>query len=341
MTGAPILLVTYAAGRRDRATIAAAVGEAACIVHLSDLSDDERAEALRSATVLLARHTGRDLRPGEAAQLETTRLIQFVTAGVDYIPLSDLPPHIPIAANAGAYAEQMAEHALAMALAAVKRLLPEHAALRRGEFNQRTPNRRLAGMTCGILGMGGIGTAVARLMRAVGMRVHAINRRGATDEPVDWIGTVADLDRLLAASDVLVIAVPLNRATNRMIGARELGLMKPDAVLVNLARGEIVDEAALYDHLRAQPGFTACLDAWWIEPVRHGFFRMDHPFLDLPNVIGSPHNSASAPDATEVGLQRAVANALVALRGGTPGHLIGADERAFVLAPVRLAADGS
>ena len=334
MTSLPTIVVTFPANARDRATIADAVGGSAELVYLSDLDDAGRGSALRSASALLARHTGKDLRPGETTLLGGVKLIQFVTAGVDYIPLGDLPADVPIAANGGAYAESMAEHALAMTLAAAKRLFIEHAALARGEFNQRNRNRQLAGMTCGILGLGGIGTATARLMRAVGMKVHAVTRSGVADEPVDWIGKTADLDRMLAAIDVLVVSVPLSTTTQGMIGARELGLMKPDAILVNLARGEIVDEAALFAHLKAHPAFTACIDAWWIEPVRHGVFRMDHPFMDLPNVIGSPHNSASSPNATEIGLRRAVANLRLMLEGGTARYVIGPEERSFTLSPI-------
>jgi phosphoglycerate dehydrogenase-like enzyme len=321
---APLLVIGFPLEPRQRALATEVAGDAD-IAYLADLDPPARQSALRTATVLLARNTARELRPGEAALLGNLRLLQFMTAGVDYIPLSKLPD-VPIATNGGAYAASMAEHGLAMALAASKRLLVEHANLARGAFNQFTPNRMLAGGVCGIFGYGGIGRAMARLARGIGMRVHAINRRGEADDAVDWIGTPDRLDELLAASDVLVICAPLTHATLNLIGAPQLARMKEDVTLVNLARGEIIVERALYDHLRARPRFTACIDAWWVEPVRHGAFRVDHPFLDLPNVIGSPHNSAQA-GPRDAGLRSALANCRRALRGEQPLHLIGAEER--------------
>lgn len=318
----PTLLVTLTANARARAVIEAAVGLGPRVIYLADLEPEQRAMALATATVVLSRNTASELQPGETVLLGGARLIQFVTAGVDYIPLAELPPQLPVASNGGAYSEPMAEHAVAMALAAYKRLFVEHAKLTTGTFDQFRSNRMLAGSTCGILGFGGIGVATARLMQALGAKVHAINRRGATDEPVDWIGTDGALDQLLAASDILVLSLPLTPASRGMIGARELALMKPDAVLINLARGEIVDEAALYAHLQAKPEFTACIDAWWIEPVRHGHFQLDHPFLGLPNVIGSPHNSATVSAWRDVALRRAVANARLVLLGGEARYLV-------------------
>ena len=322
-----ILAVTFQANDGHRAVIAEALGGAADVHYLSDLNTSERRDLLKCADILLARNTAKELRPEELPLLSKVRLIQFLSAGVDYIPLRALPPEIPLARNSGAYAEPMAEHALAMALAAAKRLLTEHQNLSRGQFNQFTPNKMLAGKICGIFGFGGIGIATARLMRCLGMRIYAMNRRGASDQVVDWIGTPERLGELLKASDVLLISAPLTRSTAGVIGERELALMKDDAILINLARGEIVDESALYDHLKAKPLFTACIDAWWIEPVRHGEFRMKRPFLELPNVIASPHNSASVAGASEVALRHAVANCRRALTGQTPLHLIGADER--------------
>lgn len=324
------LVVTFDPGPPGRELIAARLGSRARAVYASELDSVERRAALAGASVILARNTDGDISDPELELIGGVRLIQLMTAGVDFIDLNRLPASAPTAANRGAYAEPMAEHALAMTLAASKRLAIEQAALAGGQFNQFIPNRLISEMTAGILGFGGIGVATARLMRAVGLRVNAINRRGVSDEAVDWIGTPDDLDALLAASDVLVLSLPLTRRSRAMIGARELGLMRSDAILVNLARGEIVDEDALFRHLQSRPDFTACIDAWWVEPVRHGQFRMDRPFLTLPNVIASPHNSASVRGWGLVALGRAIDNCVRALDGGTPAHLIGDDEREAV-----------
>ncbi len=321
------LVVVYELEANGRQIVRDALGGAAEAIYLPDLDDAGRADALRKADAVLARTT-RELRQGEIALLQDVRLVQFINAGIDFVPLAEMPDGVLVATNGGAYAEPMAEHAIAMGLAAAKRLLVEHAALARGEFNQFHRNRMLAGGVCGILGFGGIGVATARLARGLGMRVHAINRRGRSDEPTDWIGAPDQLDALLEVSDVLVICTPLTPATLGMIGAPQLARMKQDAILVNVARGEIVDERALYERLTAHPKFTACIDAWWIEPIRHGTFRMDQPFMALPNVIGSPHNSAAAISGTgAVGLQRAIANIRRALAGETPRYLVPPEDR--------------
>jgi D-isomer specific 2-hydroxyacid dehydrogenase-like protein len=118
--------------------------------------------------------------------------------------------------------------------------------------------------------------------------------------------------------DMVFVTVPLTRETFGIIGRRELGLMKEDAILVNLARGELVDEEALYLHLRDHRSFVACIDAWWVEPVRHRRFEMQFPFLDLPNVIASPHNSAAGGNGRTNAIKRAALNCVRALAGERP-----------------------
>jgi len=231
------LVVTYKLTERSRAIVTEELGGAAEAVYLADLPPEKREAALRSAGAVLANDTGRELRPGESALLRNARLLQFAASGIDWVPTRDLPPELPVAGNKGASAEPMAEHVVAMALAASKRLFIEHDRLKLGEFNQRGPNRMLRGGVCGILGFGAVGVATARLLRPFGMQIHAINRRGASDEPTDWIATTDRLDELLLASDVLVISVALTTGTEGLIGARELALMPDHAILINVARG--------------------------------------------------------------------------------------------------------
>ena len=183
------LVVAFALSQKRKAIVADALAGASAVVYLSELDESARTEALRNTGVFLTFNTSKELRPGEAKLLAGARLIQFMIGGVDFIPLGELPEGVPVATNGGGYAESMAEHALAMALAAAKRLVLEHENLKRGQFNQFTRNRMLAGRVCGIFGFGGIGAATARLMHGIGMPVHAVNRRGWTDQRVDWIGT--------------------------------------------------------------------------------------------------------------------------------------------------------
>jgi phosphoglycerate dehydrogenase-like enzyme len=181
----PPLVVTFELSERRKAIVADSLAGASTVVYLTELDEAARAEALRNTGVLLRFNTSKELRSGEAQLLVGARLIQFMIAGVDFIPLGELPDDVPVATNGGGYAESMAEHALAMALAAAKRLILEHENLKLGQFNQFRPNRMLAGRLCGIFGFGGIGAATARLMRGIGMRVHAVNRRGRSDQQVD------------------------------------------------------------------------------------------------------------------------------------------------------------
>jgi phosphoglycerate dehydrogenase-like enzyme len=216
----------------------------------------------------------------------------MLSAGVDTVDFSDLPDDLMVASNAGAYSVAMSEHVLAMTLSLAKHLPQRHAALAAGRFDKWAPSLTLDGAICVILGLGGIGTATARLMTAFGARVYAINRSGRNAEGAEFTGTLTDLDRVLEVADVLVISLPLTRATRGLIGERELALMKPTAILVNVARGALIDQGALYEHLRAHPDFGAGIDTWWDEPTGDAPFRTDYPFFDLPNLIGSPHNSS-------------------------------------------------
>lgn len=291
------------------------------LTYLSEAAG-RRGEELATADAVLAWMLGAELRPDELGQLGSGCLIQLMSAGVDRVPFDQIPDGVAVASNAGAYAEPMAEHVLALALALAKRLPQEHAALARGVFDQETPTLSIGGSLVGIIGFGGIGQASARLFQALGAHVHAINRSGRTDAPVDQIGTMEDLDALLGEADIVVVSLPLTRATDGLIGRRELSLMKPDAILVNVARAAIIDEDALYEHLESNPSFSAGIDAWWQEPRGQGAFATRRPFLELPNLLGSPHNSAMVAGSLTESAARAADNVARHLRGEPVRNLV-------------------
>jgi len=315
------VVVTAPDGSVDRSVVERVLGDDASVVYLADVADPRRSAVLERADVLVTDGPTEELSEAEFDLLHDGQTIQLLSAGVDYVDFDRLPAGMSVLNNAGAYAEPMAEHVLAMYLALSKRLLEEHRNMADGEFNQFTPTRWVDGSTVGIFGFGAIGAAVARKLRALGVRVEAINRSGETDEEVSFVGTPDDLDRLLETCDCLVVSAPLTPETRGIIGRQELSRMADDATLINVARGELVDQGALYEHLRANPEFRAGLEAWWTEPIRHGRFELDYPFFELPNVLGSPHNSAIVPNVTELRTRHAVENVRTAI-AGEPGNVV-------------------
>jgi phosphoglycerate dehydrogenase-like enzyme len=315
MPGERVVAVSYRASEEYVAVNTRVLAADATVVFLSQLPETERPAALSRAEALLGWNLRRELPAGALAKAADLRLVQLLSAGADTVDFSAIPDRMLLAGNVGAYAAPIAEHVMAMTLALARRLPQRHAALAAGQFNQSEPLITLNGAVCAILGFGGIGVATARLMRAFGARIHAVNSRGETDEPVEFAGTLADLDLVLASADVVVISLPLTRATRGLIGARELRLMKPTAIVVNVARGAIIDEHALYDHLLTKPQFCAGIDAWWHEPGSGSGFSTDYPFFELPNLLGSPHNSGIVPGVLLSAAEKAAENVRRYLRG--------------------------
>ncbi|MHB8106321.1 MAG: 2-hydroxyacid dehydrogenase [Candidatus Cryosericum sp.] len=283
--------------------------------HLSNLASltylpaaEDRTAAIETADIILSWNPPREFADDEYALMKRARFMQLLSAGADHLRFSLFPETLAVAGNVGAYAQAMAEHVMAMTLALAKNLMESNKKLAAGNFDQQVVSRSLHGATCAILGFGGIGKATASLMRAFGVRILAVNTSGKTDEEVDFIGTTEDLQYVLSHADIVVVSMPLSRSTKGLIGERELTWMKPDAILVNVARGEIIDEQALYEHLKSHPEFKAGIDAWWVEPFRHGRFEVHYPFLELPNVLGTPHNSGMVPEAMAEATRQAVQN---------------------------------
>lgn len=290
MTNKNMVVVTYNAGTEERAVFRDILENKADIFYLEGFSDTERKKVLAEADVISSCSFSRnEIYHDEIRYLSRTRFIQLTFSGADNVPFEKIPPGITLASNPGAFAEPIAEHTLALALSCAKNIIPKHRKLSEEDFDQSGFNTLLKGKICGIVGFGGNGKAIAHLFRAIGMKIYGINRSGKSDQEIDFLGTPEDLHKVLRESDIVIISIPATLKTQHLIGRHELSLMKKDAILINVARGSVIDQQALYEHMKDNPFFRAGIDTWWSEPDTHGSFSLDHPFFDLENLVGSPH----------------------------------------------------
>ena len=302
------ILVTYAPGEEEKGIYREMLEGIANVYYLAAATDIERTELLSSTDVVISlSFSKKEIDPTEISRLENMRFIQLIYAGADNIPFARISEDIALASNAGAFAEPIAEHVLALTLALAKNLFAKYKLLCEGRFDRSGFNRQLRDGICGIIGLGGNGRKIAEIMRAMGMKVYGINRSGKTGVPVDFMGTVTDMKKVLQAADVVVVTPPLTRETRNLLGKKELTWMKPDAILINVGRGDVINQKALYTHLASNPDFRAGIDTWWSEPTGKDAFNLEYPFFDLPNIIGSPHVAdhvpRSMPYATRIALE--------------------------------------
>jgi phosphoglycerate dehydrogenase-like enzyme len=262
-----------------------------------DRRDDPAVEAaLHNAEVLVCARCG----PAMAAAGKTLRLVHAPGAGVDGIDVAALPPGT-LVANTFHHEDSIAEYVLASAILLRRGFLAQDTALRRDRwaspaYDPAMPwGDSLAAATVGLVGFGHIGERSWRRFRAFGARGLAVTRRGEVDTAAHglaWAGTTAELDTLLAESDVVVVSAPLTAATTGLIGAAELARMRPGAVLVNVGRGPLVEERALYAALRDGSLGGAAIDVWYGYPSAGVLAAPSAlPFRELPNVLMTPHSS--------------------------------------------------
>ncbi|NUM47804.1 MAG: hydroxyacid dehydrogenase [Anaerolineales bacterium] len=215
-------------------------------------------------------------------------------------------PHLALH-NLHYNAQQTAEMAVALLFAAAKFIVPYDQSLRRADWTPRYEPARaflLHGKTALILGYGSIGQAIGRMLKGIGMTVIGTVRSGALQRPfADEIHPQSALPTLLPRADFLLIALPLTDETRGLIGAPELALLPDAAVLINIGRGPIVDEHALYDALTSGKLAAAGLDVWWNypkdEPSRTHTLPANVPLHELENVVLSPHRGGQVRERDE------------------------------------------
>ncbi len=263
-------------------------------IHAVEADDRERlAAVIPDADALIAN----EFWAGLGSVARRLKLVHCVGAGVDLMETSAFPPGCALC-NVYEHEGPIAEYVMLGVLMFATRITRWDRAFREGRWDGSGRvhgefHEEVAGKTLGLVGFGHIGRQAARRARAFGMRVIAVRRNAGADADLDWCGANEDLGRLMSESDYVAVVCPLTEETRGMIGAGELGRMKPTAVLINPARGEIVDEAALFAALRGKRIAGAALDAWYRYPARlsevlHGSAL---PFHELENVVVTPHFS--------------------------------------------------
>jgi phosphoglycerate dehydrogenase-like enzyme len=259
--------------------------------------------------------------PFRARHFEAAAKLRFLQApGVGYDGINVAAARargIPVAATPEGTIEGVAEHVLLLMLALNKQLLLADRALREGRWlvwQLRPTSFMLAGQTLGLVGLGRIGREVARRARGFGVTlVYHDPVRPAASVETELGVRYLPLDDLLRTADIVSLHTPLTAETRGLIAARELGLMKPTAILINTSRGGIVDEPALVAALREGRLRGAGLDVFAEEPI-----RPDHPLLALPSVVLTPHIATGTRQAMAIKARAQFANILRVLRGEPP-----------------------
>jgi phosphoglycerate dehydrogenase-like enzyme len=242
------------------------------------------------------------LEPADTEGADGLRLVQALSAGADRVDPEAVPPGCALC-NLFGHEQAIAEWVLMAMLALARGLLTYDRGLREGEWSPDLPwETELAGRVVGTIGYGHIGRRVAELSRAIGMDVLAATRSPSAQRAggLRRLVGLADLGVLLDEADFAVVAVPSTDGTRGLVGAAELERLGPDAFLLNVARGDVVDERALYEALRDGTIAGAALDVWYRYP-RGGARTLpsELPFHELENVLMTPHVSGRTAGTQE------------------------------------------
>jgi D-3-phosphoglycerate dehydrogenase len=275
-------------------------------------SEERLIERIADAELVLNIRSSSRFTEAVFAACPNLRLVSAWGTGTDHVDLAAAARHgVTITNTPGVSAVSIAEHALALLLAVARSLPQMDAATRSGQW-PRGQSIELHRKTCGIIGLGAIGRQFARLAGGIGMRVMAW-----TMHPKPLAGVeLVELDELYRSSDVVSVHLRLSEETVDFIGAREFGLMKSRAILINTARGAIVNETALLEALSEGRIAGAGLDVFAVEPL-----PPNHAITRLRNVVITPHNAGITPEALEAGLRMSVENIWDFL-AGRPSHVV-------------------
>ncbi|WCM53191.1 hydroxyacid dehydrogenase [Pseudomonas sp. WJP1] len=254
-----------------------------------------------------------DLTATAIAACPTLKVISKHGVGVSNIDVGAATARgIPVYVTPGANAQSVTELTLALMFAAARRVSWMDQELRDGRWSRAQDGLELSGRTLGLVGFGQVARRVSLACQAIGMSVLVFDPLLPADSDLQGAERVESLQQLLPRSQVLSLHVPLTEKTRGFIGAEQLALLPRDALLINTARGEVIDESALIDALRERRLYAAGLDTMAIEPL-----PADSPLLSLDNVVLTPHVGGSTPAALAAMAAGAARNVLGYLNGAS------------------------
>lgn len=314
------VLVTLDADKKLKEIVNERIGDSASIYYLNEMNDNQLEKILPRIEIILCKGLG-ELKYSLIA-MKNLKLIQTILAGANHLPHDTIPEDVIVCTTHGANSRAIAEHCFALLLSCAKYVVRHTTNMRQGIFNQNIESKELEGSVIGIVGFGSIGKEIAKLARVFVMRIFAINTSGRTDEEVEFIGALKDFDHVLRNSDFLAVSIPLSKETRNLITKKELDMMKEDAVLVNIARGRIVNMEDMFHHLKAHPDFQAAFDVWWSYPKPGQKFGLEYPFETLPNFVMTPHIASIVPRWEERAVVVALENITRYLKGEKVLHKV-------------------
>lgn len=293
------------------------------VIGANHLPDGDIVELVRDADVIFGDFTfNKTITADMARAAIKAKLIQQPSVGYQNIDVEACAAAgIPVANTAGANTVSVAEHVVMAALCMVKNLLMAHRTTAAGEWRQMDIGAvELQGKLWGLIGMGRIGRAVAERLIPFGVRMvyHDVAKMSEDEENI-YHAAYSGMEYLLKTADIISIHCPLTDVTRGMISAGRLALMKPSAFIINVARGEVLDEKALTDALTEERLAGAALDVFSEEPV-----GTDNPFLNLDgaNLVLTPHIAGVTQEAKMRIITAAVRNMVNVLNGGRPDFVV-------------------
>jgi phosphoglycerate dehydrogenase-like enzyme len=303
------------------------IGDAAEVI-ISSTSPDDILEKGKDVDVIVSNRVPTELIESSS----NLKMIQTFAAGVDTIDFTAIQKREDLlVCNSHINAAEVAEYAITLLLAVAKNTIPNDRELRKGDwkyaFGGPNPNVEIRNKVCLIIGLGNIGSEIARRLKAFDVSIYAATRSGTSDHShlVKKLVRIDEVDSLAEEADFIILSLPLTPESEGLVNETFISLMKPSSILVNVSRGKIVEEKPLFDALRKCRIRGAGLDVWWRYPKKWrgtGTPPADIPFQDLDNLVVSPHRAGYSENTEREHFHFAGENVLRFIQGKTPLNII-------------------